>query len=306
VHPDPDGKAVACAAPPQPEAGLPALHAPVRRTAAGTAYLQSAGVIIIAAPRTDLAGMAPFLEGFGPDLGFTEYLRDPDPLAPGALLCKAAGQICYASLGPRRTRNAAADRYFRNILDQGHGSVLEHASYSLLLYGVSRSMTMELIRHRHLSFSQVSQRYVGADILRFVERPEFQPDDELHRAFEARIDRCRSEYAALIESLRQDGPSAQAGGPIPRRTEQRKAVQQAARALLPNETEAPLVVSGNARAWRQVIALRTAPHAEPEIRAAMVRIWRVLAAAEPLLFGDFTLEEAPDGVPSLSTPHPKV
>jgi thymidylate synthase (FAD) len=278
------------------------MDVPARRTRNGTPYLQEPGVVLLARPATSVAGLAGFLGDLNPE--FADYLNDPTPLPPGTLLCKVAGQICYQSFGRRRTPNAQAAGYFANILEQGHGSVLEHANYTVLLYGVSRSLTHELVRHRHLCFSQVSQRYV--DAVRFVERPEFQADPELHAAFEARIDAAARQYAELTEAMR--ARRAAAGGTFAslRRADQRKAVQQAARALLPNETEAPIVVTGNVRAWRHVIALRTSPHAEPEIRRALHRVWRVLVAEEPLLFGDYAEQPLPDGTTALRTPYPKV
>ena len=279
-----------------------AMDAAVRRTAAGTPYLREPGVVLLAKPATDVAGLVPFLSGLSDE--FTGYVSDPTPLPAGTLLCKVAGQICYESFGPKRTKNRGAERYFANIMEQGHGSVLEHANYTVLLYGVSRSLTHELVRHRHLCFSQVSQRYVS--VARFVERSEFQADPDLHAAFEARIDTAARQYAELTEALRArraaDGGAFATMAP----RDQRKAVQQAARALLPNETEAPIVVTGNVRAWRHVIAMRTSPHAESEIRRCMHRVWQVLAAEEPILFGDYAEQPLPDGTTALSTPYPKV
>ena len=60
--------------------------------------------------------------------------------------------------------------------------MLEHASFSFLLYGISRSVTHELVRHRAgVGISQVSQRCVSWSVPRFVERPEYQDGGELHR-----------------------------------------------------------------------------------------------------------------------------
>ena len=62
--------------------GFPAIHSPVFRTGTGTAYLKSPGVVMLARPRTNVAGLAGFLEGFDPSLGFTGYVDDPtDPAA---------------------------------------------------------------------------------------------------------------------------------------------------------------------------------------------------------------------------------
>jgi thymidylate synthase (FAD) len=230
--------------------------------------------------------MAPFLEDFDVGLGFSEYVHDTPVPNPGAHLVKTAGQVCYASWGPRRTHNADAARYIRQLIDFGHESVLEHACYSLFIYGVSRSLTHELVRHRFLSISQLSQRYVSGSVLRFVERPEFQCDPELHALFERRIDRAAADYQTLADILRDrqetDTPDLTAAPA----TDRRKRVQQAARALLPNEAETFLAATGNARAWRWVLRLRGSVHAEPEIRELAVRIRTLLQQAEPLLFGD--------------------
>lgn len=128
--------------------GFPMVHSPVHHTAAGTPYLRSPGVVMLAKPQTNVKGIAGFLEGFDPGLGFPGYLEDPTRLPDSSQLCKTAGQLCYASFGPKRTRNENAAVYFERLTSAGHGSVLEHASFSFLLYGISRSVTHELVRHR--------------------------------------------------------------------------------------------------------------------------------------------------------------
>jgi len=213
-----------------------------------------------------MGGLEGFLEGFDPSLHFTEYLDDPTKLPDGAQLSKVAGQVCYMSFGPKRTFNEHADRYFNNLKSSGHGSVFEHASFSLLLYGISRSVTHELVRHRAgFAYSQLSQRFVSGKMLRFVERPEYQEDEELHAQFLQRIERAVGEYTALTNRLLE---MQQAGVTIlsaEARTDLRKKVQQAARSVLPNETEAPMVMTGNAFAWWNVIEVRAFAHAESEI-----------------------------------------
>ena len=132
----------------QAETGFPLVSSPALTTPAGTPYLRVPGVALLSKPDVNVANLADFLGGFSPDLHFLQYLDDPTPLSPAAQLCKTAGQLCYASFAPKRTLNADADRYFRNILDSGHGSVLEHANFSFVFYGISRSVTHELVRHR--------------------------------------------------------------------------------------------------------------------------------------------------------------
>ena len=289
------------------ETGYPSIASPAYATEQGTAYLKTPGVALLARPQVHMANFADFLGGFDPQLNFPAYLNDPDELAPGAQICKAAGQLCYASFSPKRTMNANAERYFNNIKESGHGSVLEHANYTFLFYGISRSVTHELIRHRAgMGYSQISQRYVSGSVLRFVERPEFVENKELHDFFIRRIDVAAKEYADIAEKLlarQKEGDALLYGGA---KTDLRKKVQQTARAVLPNETEAPIIVTGNARAWRHFLEMRANPHAETEIQALAFRTYLCLAAVEPILFGDYDILPLKNGAFVVQTSYVKV
>lgn len=291
----------------QVDHGLPAINVPVLKSERGTPFLTAAGVVLIAKPQVELSGIKKFLEGFDPALGFAHYLDDSSVLPSGTQLCKVAGQTCYASFGAKRTMNRDAERYFQNIMESGHGSVLEHANYSFLLYGISRSLTHELIRHRAgFGYSQLSQRYVSGRVLRFVERPEFQDGGKFHQLFLERIDRAHAEYHKLADGLLAEQEKGAAILSAEAKTDLRKKVNQAARSLLPNETETLMVVTGNARSWRHVIEMRASHHSELEIRSLAVRIFLCLQQIEPILFGDYQLEALPDGTYCVSTANRKV
>ena len=288
------------------ENGFPAVHSPVYRTGTGTPYLKAPGVVMLARPQTNVAGLAGFLEGFDPELRFPEYLDDPTRLPDSSQLCKTAGQTCYMSFGPRRTKNENAAAYIERLTSAGHGSVLEHASFSFLLYGISRSVTHELVRHRAgVGFSQISQRYVSGAVLRFVERPEYQEDEELHRLFEERANRAASEYGEMADLLldRQGGGNSMLSADY--KTDARKKVQQTARSLLPNETEAPMVFTGNVRALRHIVEMRADAHAESEIRNLALRLFLCAFTVDPILFGDYRIGELPDGTYTVTTEHRK-
>jgi flavin-dependent thymidylate synthase len=213
---------------------------------------------------------------------------------------------CYMSFGPRRTTNENAAAYFERLTSAGHGSVLEHANFSFLLYGISRSVTHELVRHRAgVGFSQISQRFVAGSVLRFVERPEYQGDEELHRLFEERSDRAAAEYAAMADRLleQQEGGDSMLSADY--KTDARKKVQQTARSVLPNETEAPMVFTGNVRALRHIVEMRADAHAESEIRNLAVRLFLCLVTADPILFGDYEIGKLPDGTFTVTTEHRK-
>ena len=289
------------------ETGSAAIHTPVCNSPGGIPYLLAPGVVVLARPTMNMGGLGGFLAGFDPALKFPEYLDDPTPLPDGAQLCKVAGQLCYMSFGPRRSMNTQAKRYFDNLKSSGHGSVFEHANFSLLFYGISRSVTHEVVRHRAgFSYSQLSQRFVSGRALRFVERPEYHTDEQLHAQFLERIERAASEYAQLTNRLLE---MQQAGVSIlsaEARTDLRKKVQQTARSVLPNETEAPIVVTGNGRSWRHFIEMRASAHAEIEIRELAVRAFLCLRQTDPVLFDDYTIEALPDGTYTVKTAFEKV
>lgn len=289
------------------DTGFPAVPSEPAFTAAGTPYLKTPGVAVIAKPDVNVRNISGFLDGFAPELQFSQYVDDPVTLPPGAAVCKAAGQLCYASFGVKRTYNSDAEKYFENIKESGHGSVLEHANYTMLFYGISRSVTHELVRHRAgVGVSQISQRYVSGRVLRFVERPEYQAIPELHGDFERRIDSAAADYNRIADILASEQKSGAELLSADYRTDLRKKVQQAARSVLPNETEAPIVVTANARAWRHIIEMRANMHAEVEIRALAFRAYLCLAALDPIIFGDYAVVNLSDGTYGVETKHPKV
>jgi thymidylate synthase (FAD) len=154
--------------------------------------------------------------------------------------------------------------------------------------------------------SQLSQRYVSGRMLRFVERPEYQGDELFHAQFIERIERASAEYAELTNRLLE---MQQAGTQIlsaEAKRDLRKKVQQCARSVLPNETEAPIVVTGNARSWRHFIEMRADAHAEIEIRELALRVFLCLHKTDPILFSDYHLEQIPDGTYTVKTDFAKV
>jgi thymidylate synthase (FAD) len=213
-------------------------------------------------------------------------------------LCEAAGRVCYMSFGKGRKTNA---EYLRHILESAHGSVLEHAVWNFLLTGVSRSFTHELVRHRAgFGYSQLSQRYVDESTADFVEPDCIADDPELHTIFTESIRQSHEAYVRLVEGLARkfaDEPAA---------TLRRKLARQAARSVLPNATETKIFVTGNARAWRHFIEMRANEHAETEICRVAVAILRILQVESPNLFGDFRIEQRPDGVEVARTDFRKV
>src|SRR5206468_3323804 len=162
---------------------------------------------------------------------------------------------------------------------QGHGSVLEHANYSILLEGVSRSLTHELVRHRAgFAYSQLSQRYVDESEANFVVPPAVIGIDALESAWRSQVEEAQSTYVGLVSQLMERY------GWVADRVHRRKMAREAARSVLPNATETKIVVTANARAWRTMLELRSSEGAEAEIRRMAIAVLRLLQAEAPGFF----------------------
>jgi thymidylate synthase (FAD) len=239
------------------------------------------------------------IDRFLADHGVEHWSTDTDEA--GQKLTEIAGRICYMSFArPRPGGNSA---YLHNIIEVGHGSVLEHANYNFVITGVSRSFTHELIRHRAgFSYSQLSQRYVDESQCEFVEPPVIAGDLELHALFVKTVAEAQRAYVELTDKLskriEQESPD------LPK-TDRRKMARQAARAILPNATETKIFVTANARAIRHFLYLRGNFHAEDEIRTVAIAIWEIMRRESPNFFADFELRKE-NGKDVLFTPHPKV
>lgn len=258
---------------------------------------------IIREPRVTLLARQEFI--------YPEHIRwESDSDVPGEVVAEFAGRLCYLSFGEDagmegghktiqgRTSN---ESYIANILQVKHGSVLEHAVWTLLLEGVSRSLTHELIRHRAgFGFSQLSQRYVDESEIGFVLPPEIR---EGSRAYEIWTESCEQSlegYRALLDELaEQVGES----GPA---TMRKKRARQAARSVLPNSAETKIVVTGNARAWRHFMESRGSGSADMEIRRLSGYVLRLLHDEARHIFGDMHLVPNADGVDVIETSHSKV
>jgi thymidylate synthase (FAD) len=197
-----------------------------------------------------------------------------------------------------RTTN---ESYLANILKTKHGSVLEHAVWSLLIEGVSRALTHELVRHRAgFGFSQLSQRYVDESDIAFVLPPEIREES---RAFETWVGACEGALAGYREILRE---MTEQIGEVGAATMLKKRARQAARSVLPNAAETKIVVTGNARAWRHFVEMRGSANADVEIRRLAVMVLRRLQEEAPNLFGDMHVFPQPDGTEVVETAYSKV
>jgi thymidylate synthase (FAD) len=236
-------------------------------------------------------------------IGITQFMR-PEGVpwqadATGAsALVEFAGRACYQSWNKPNPATATNEGYIGHILEVGHFSVLEHSQFTFYIEGVSRALTHELIRHRHLSYSQLSQRYVK-DAAEVVEPDVIAEDEETHEAFENAVVVAQEAYHDLVRMLELKYEN------VSERTLRRKLARQAARSVLPNATETKIVVTGNARAWRHFLHLRGNMHADLEIRELAVQIAFQLVHCQPNLFQDVEPYGDTDGLTSIKVGNPE-
>lgn len=182
-----------------------------------------------------------------------------------------AGRGCYDSYHrPNKATFHDPDYIERTVFDQGHGSILEHASATLFFTGVSRAFLTELTRHRHLSFSVRSQRFVDEGEANIVIPPALAGKED---GLAEHMDEALGFYEWLVKERMEAG--------VPR-----KQAREAARAVLPSMAETKMVVTGNLRAWHQVVERRTAPDADAEMIEVMNLAKQQLAQVSPVIFGD--------------------
>jgi thymidylate synthase (FAD) len=145
------------------------------------------------------------------------------------------------------------------------------------------------VRHRAgFAYSQLSQRYVDESDAHFVMPPAIQGDAALEAAWRAQMDSALSTYTALVGQLSDRYQW------IDDKVHRRKMAREAARGVLPNSTETKIVVTGNVRAWRTMLELRSSEGAELEIRRLAVEVLRVLQNEAAAFFSDFEIYVADD------------
>jgi thymidylate synthase (FAD) len=161
--------------------------------------------------------------------------------------------ICYGSQGDPVKRLVYA-------VSRGHRSLLSHAHATVLVEGVSRVCTHQLVRHAHLRYLQESQRYTDQSHAGLV-IPDSFPEDRRPQALE-----LAAAGAELYRALREAG--------VPRGD---------ARYLLPLGSTSRIAISGTLQAWWDFLVLRTAPDAQWEIRGVAGQIRQLLSDQCPNL-----------------------
>lgn len=212
---------------------------------------------------------------------------DEEEVIPDSLrLVENGGRLCYMAYGDNAYTKTNA-KYVHNLIEQSHESVLEHAVWTFLVTGISRSLTHELIRHRvGMGVSQLSQRYVDERDACFVIPPEYFNQPDLVQWWMELMRNALANYERFVEIK-----SAELAEQYPtmKQRDLRIRTRQAARSILPNATETKIQLTINARTIRHIIKMRGSIYAEAEIRRFAVALLRVMQTEAPTLVSDFTI-----------------
>lgn len=179
-----------------------------------------------------------------------------------------ACRTCYSALTPDEIYNEAPDEdkmlnLISRVISSGHYSTIEHIQLSFAVCDVSRACTHQLVRHRHMSFSQKSQRYVKEKgEFDYIIPPEIASNTELAQKF----DKHMQEVASLYQEFVNNGIKA-----------------EDARAILPNAASSSIVVSMNLRELIHVANLRLCTRAQLEVRTLIKKMCEEVIKEEPWL-----------------------
>lgn len=232
----------------------------------------------------------------------------------GASLVMVAGKRCYSALNKANNPNLVkvredAAEYIDNILKQGHGSVLEHASYTFGIENCSRVFTGEMNRHRAgWAISEMSMRYVRFTDLPLVETPilrkklyssipgnDVTPEHEEISAHNDLVEKTRACFARVAKVVEKEYINLQdLWGHLlseSSKFKDKKAVTSMMRRIIPMGVSTGGIWTGNLRAIRHVLTMRADPAAEEEINEIAVMLLQLMMMYEPTIFKDFELGE---------------
>ena len=189
----------------------------------------------------------------------------------GEDVIERACRTCYLSFH-RYDPPASTEELIKKVIRKGHHSVLEHASATFRIKGGSRVFTHEMVRHRLMSPSQESQRYVH-----YGSRKPFEvvlPDSIKQKGYEERYFEIAGECYSLYQKM--------VDANVPK---------EDARYILPGGITSEIVVTANFRELRHIFSIRTVERAHWEIRKICLEMLRIMKKEAPIVFWDFEIDE---------------
>ncbi|MGC8777614.1 MAG: FAD-dependent thymidylate synthase [Candidatus Caldatribacteriaceae bacterium] len=174
-----------------------------------------------------------------------------------------AARTCYSKNPPREIPLEKAQKLIRELLRRGHESILEHASFTFRIEGISRVASHQLVRHRLASYAQQSQRYVSLEGADFVYPPAVKANHQAEIIYREVVNHCQEVYEKLL-----------ALG-IPK---------EDARYIIPQGMTTSLVFTANARELLHVFRLRLCNRAQWEIRELCLKMLKIVQERAPVVF----------------------
>lgn len=177
-----------------------------------------------------------------------------------------AAKMCYSDAATDELAENMTDEkvreFLQRLVDLGHESPIEHASFTFAIEGISRACSHQLVRHRLASYSQRSQRYVKEDQFQYVIPPSYVEKNMADR------------FAERMKLIQQWYNEDVAAG-IPK---------EDARYNLPNACQTQIMVTMNARELWHFFRLRCCLRAQWEIRMVAEAMLYEVKKVAPLLF----------------------
>ena len=194
---------------------------------------------------------------------------------PEAVVAMAA-KLCYSpsDIESLKEKTAAKDQkqFVEKLMEIGHMSPIEHASFTFAVEGISRACSHQLVRHRLASYSQQSQRYVSEEAgFDFIIPPSINKDGELARYFRDFMNKAQEAYSHIVSRLNEKGLKGEEAN-------------QDARFILPNACETKIIITMNARELLHFFKQRCCNRAQWEIRSMAINMLRLVSRTAPAIF----------------------
>src|SRR3989338_10800613 len=120
-----------------------------------------------------------------------------------------AAKLCYSDSNISQLEESVTgvsyEKFLTKILKMGHLSVLEHASFTFGIEGISRAASHQLVRHRLASYSQQSQRYVKFNEPEFVTPETIASNGDAKKRYLEAVDCAYAAYQGLLRSEERRG-----------------------------------------------------------------------------------------------------
>lgn len=177
-----------------------------------------------------------------------------------------AARLCYSKSDidelTQKMTDEKCETLMKKLMELGHESPMEHASFTFGIEGISRTCSHQLVRHRIASYSQQSQRYVESKNFNYIIPPSIKKDEKSKEKYEKMMDQLGEVY----EELRNIAP------------------KEDARFILPNAAETKIIVTMNARSLKNFFHHRVCNRAQWEIKAMAKEMLKLCKQKAPILF----------------------